>query len=133
MGYLGIVAAAPTLMLAVGLIPASAANRAVVELRKLVSAFSLLAVLAATYGAVCVARFGTMDVAFVTVSSPISLSLGLYFDSLSAIMLLLVSFIGWVIVRYAQTYLQAEASERREAGWLMAVLAAVNSNMNLLW
>jgi NAD(P)H-quinone oxidoreductase subunit 5 len=125
MGYLGIVAAAPTLMLAIGLIPTITANRAVVEMRKLASAFSMLAVLAAIFGAIGVTRFGVMDVAFVTVSFPVSLSLGLYFDSLSAIMLLLVSFIGWIIVRYSVRYLEGERNQGQFLRWTCFTLGSV--------
>ena len=40
--------------------------------------------------------------------------------------LLLVSFIGWVITRYSQTYLAGDAGQARYARWLMATLAAVS-------
>lgn len=46
-------------------------------------------------------------------------------DAVSAIMLLLVSFIGWVVVRYASTYLDGERRQGQLMGWLCAVLACV--------
>jgi NAD(P)H-quinone oxidoreductase subunit 5 len=51
--------------------------------------------------------------------------LGLRADTLGALVLLLVSFIGWVIVRYSRAYLAGEPGERRYVVWLMATLAAV--------
>jgi NAD(P)H-quinone oxidoreductase subunit 5 len=46
-------------------------------------------------------------------------------DPVSATMTLLVSFVGWVVVRYARTYLDGEARERAFHGCLLATLAVV--------
>ena len=46
-------------------------------------------------------------------------------DRLGAAMLLLVAFVGWVIVRYSQRYLQGESRERHYVRWLMTTLASV--------
>lgn len=46
-------------------------------------------------------------------------------DAISATMLLLVTFIGWVVVRYAGTYLDGEARQGAFTGWLCLTLAAV--------
>ncbi|WP_309643967.1 NADH-quinone oxidoreductase subunit L [Phenylobacterium sp.] len=46
-------------------------------------------------------------------------------DAVSVVMLLLVSFIGWVVVRYAVTYLDGEARQGAFAGWLCLTLASV--------
>ncbi len=46
-------------------------------------------------------------------------------DRVGALVLLLVAFVGWVIVRYSQTYLQGEQREAHYVRWLMATLAAV--------
>lgn len=46
-------------------------------------------------------------------------------DAIGATVAVLVSFIGWCIVRYSQTYLAAEAGETRYVAWLLATLAAV--------
>jgi NAD(P)H-quinone oxidoreductase subunit 5 len=40
-------------------------------------------------------------------------------------MLLLVSFIGWIVVRYASTYLDGEARQGAFTGWLGLTLASV--------
>jgi NAD(P)H-quinone oxidoreductase subunit 5 len=46
-------------------------------------------------------------------------------DAVSAVMLVLVTFIGWVVVRYAGTYLDGEARQGPFTGWLCLTLAAV--------
>lgn len=46
-------------------------------------------------------------------------------DAFSVIMFVLVSFIGWVVVRYAATYLDGEARQGAFTGWLCLTLAAV--------
>ena len=46
-------------------------------------------------------------------------------DAVSASMLLLVSFVGWIVLRYARTYLDGEARQGAFVGWLCAALAAV--------
>ncbi len=45
-------------------------------------------------------------------------------DAVSATMLLLVAFIGWIVVRYAGTYLDGEARQGPFTGWLCLTLAA---------
>jgi NAD(P)H-quinone oxidoreductase subunit 5 len=46
-------------------------------------------------------------------------------DGVSAVMLLLVSFVGWVVMRYAATYMDGEDRQGAFTGWLGATLAAV--------
>jgi NAD(P)H-quinone oxidoreductase subunit 5 len=46
-------------------------------------------------------------------------------DAVSATMLLLVAFVGWIVVRYARTYLDGEARQGYFMAWLCAALAAV--------
>ena len=53
------------------------------------------------------------------------LGLSLRLDAVSAVMMLLVAFIGWVVVRYAATYLDGEARQGAFTGWLCLTLAAV--------
>ncbi len=53
------------------------------------------------------------------------LGLSTRLDAVSVTMLLLVSFIGWIVVRYARTYLDGEPGQHRFTLWLLATLAAV--------
>ncbi|HUO22071.1 MAG TPA: proton-conducting transporter membrane subunit, partial [Caulobacteraceae bacterium] len=46
-------------------------------------------------------------------------------DAISAAMSLLVTFIGWVVVRYSATYLDGEARQGAFTGWLCLTLASV--------
>ena len=46
-------------------------------------------------------------------------------DIVSVVMMLLVSFVGWIVVRYAVTYVDGEARQGAFLGWLVTTLAAV--------
>ncbi|RBI85154.1 oxidoreductase [Rhodosalinus halophilus] len=46
-------------------------------------------------------------------------------DLLSVIMLLLVSFVGWVVLRYTRTYLDGEDRQGAFTGWMALTLASV--------
>jgi NADH:ubiquinone oxidoreductase subunit 5 (subunit L)/multisubunit Na+/H+ antiporter MnhA subunit len=46
-------------------------------------------------------------------------------DAVSATMLLLVAFVGWIVVRYARSYLDGEARQGAFTAWLCAAIAAV--------
>ena len=56
-------------------------------------------------------------------SGPLALAVSL--DGVSAAMTLLVAFIGWVVMRYARSYLDGEAREGRFHALMLAVLAGV--------
>ena len=65
-------------------------------------------------------------------SGPVTLGLGrgvallaLRLDAVSVSMALLVSFVGWIVVRYSRSYLDGEAREGRFHGLMLATLAAV--------
>jgi NAD(P)H-quinone oxidoreductase subunit 5 len=91
-------------------------------LPKLTEAAALLALVAAVVSAAGLALFGP------GVSPLIGLygiGLSVRLDAVSAVMLLLVTFIGWVVVRYAGTYLDGEARQGPFAGGLCLTLASV--------
>jgi len=46
-------------------------------------------------------------------------------DALSTVMLALVAFVGWLVVRYARTYLDGDARQGYFTGWLCSALAMV--------
>ena len=62
---------------------------------------------------------------FLSFSQGVALHLSLRSDALGCLMLLLVSFIGWVIVGYSQPYLGGERGQPRYIRGLMLTLAAV--------
>ncbi|MGB8622485.1 MAG: proton-conducting transporter membrane subunit [Paracoccaceae bacterium] len=46
-------------------------------------------------------------------------------DAVSATMLVLVSFVGWIVMRYSATYMDGEARQGAFIGWMSGTLAAV--------
>ncbi|WP_293574961.1 proton-conducting transporter membrane subunit [Phaeobacter sp.] len=62
-------------------------------------------------------------------SSPLvglfGVGLSVRLDVVSATMLCLVSFIGWIVLRYAATYMDGEARQGAFTGWMATTLAAV--------
>ena len=50
---------------------------------------------------------------------------GLRADKVGALVMLLVTFVGWIIVRFSHTYLQGEGRQAQYLPWLMATLASV--------
>ncbi len=56
---------------------------------------------------------------------PLTGIFGLRVDAVSLTMALLVSFIGWIVMRYSRTYLDGEAREGAFHGLMLATLAAV--------
>ncbi len=53
------------------------------------------------------------------------IGLSAHVDAVSIIMLVLVSFIGWIVLRYSITYLAAEPRQAAFMGWMLATLASV--------
>jgi NAD(P)H-quinone oxidoreductase subunit 5 len=51
--------------------------------------------------------------------------LSIRLDAVSVVMVLLVTFIGWVVVRYTATHLDGEARQGAFTGWLCMTLASV--------
>jgi NAD(P)H-quinone oxidoreductase subunit 5 len=92
------------------------------RLAKLSEAASLLALLAAVISAAALVFLGS-GVSPVVGLHGVGLSVRL--DAVSAVMLLLVTFIGWVVVRYARTYLDGEARQGRFTAWLCLTLTSV--------
>jgi len=80
-------------------------------------------------GALALAVAGAAQLA---ASGPHSLSVGsgplllaLRLDIVSAVMLVLVAFVGWIVLRYARTYLDGEAREGAFSGLILFTLAGV--------
>jgi NAD(P)H-quinone oxidoreductase subunit 5 len=53
------------------------------------------------------------------------LGLSVRLDAVSAVMLVLVAFVGWVVVRFSATYMDGEVLQGPFTGWLCLTLAAV--------
>ncbi len=83
---------------------------------------ALLAILMAGAAATVLAMGGAADSPLIGFAGA---GLSLRLDSVSVVMLLLVSFVGWAVIRYAATYLDGEARQGAFTGWLLLTLAAV--------
>jgi NAD(P)H-quinone oxidoreductase subunit 5 len=103
---------APALLSGLAAVLAAANGSAAVAWR-MARAASMAALLAAAVGLVVVVLGST------------GAGYGAQADRLGALVMLLVAFVGWVIVRYSQTYLQGERREAHYVRWLMATLATV--------
>lgn len=58
-------------------------------------------------------------------SSLATIGLSIRIDVVSATMLVLVAFVGWIVMRFSATYLDGEARQGAFLGWMAATLAAV--------
>ncbi|MEM8536558.1 MAG: proton-conducting transporter membrane subunit [Pseudomonadota bacterium] len=83
---------------------------------------ALAAMAVAAVSAVLLALQGSGDSPLFGVAG---IGLSVRLDIVSVVMLLLVSFIGWIVVRYARTYLDGEAEQARFSFWLLLTLGAV--------
>lgn len=89
---------------------------------KLAEAAALLALVAGIASTAGLIAFGP-GVSPVIGIHGIGLSVRL--DAVSAVMMVLVTFIGWIVVRYAGTYLDGEDRQGPFTGWLCLTLASV--------
>ena len=91
-------------------------------LPRLAEASALVAVVVAAVSAGLLILHGPGDSRLIGLHG---LGLSIRLDAVSVAMFLLVSFIGWVVVRYAATYLDGEARQGAFTGWLCTTLASV--------
>lgn len=115
----------PALLIACGLIPGRWANRHVQVMRSGALVLLALAFCGSLSATALLVSSGPLDVALIQTSWPIPLNLGVYFDSLAAVMLLLISFIGLIIARYSVRYLAGEATQGRFLRWILFTLGSV--------
>ena len=89
---------------------------------RLAEASAFVAIAVATVAAGLLSLDGSGDSRLIGLHG---VGLSIRLDAVSAVMFLLVSFIGWVVVRYAATYLDGEARHGAFTGWLCMTLASV--------
>lgn len=118
---LSLAALAPPLLLVTALIALVRPGRRPGALPRLAEVAALVALGLIVGGAVQAAMMGP---AVVTIGGG-AFALTLRFDVLSAVIALIVGFVGWVVVRYARSYLDGETREGAFHGLLLATLAAV--------
>ena len=107
--------AGPLALLIFGLIPSSVLNRHVQSAAQTGSRISLAVLGFSLLAAVSLSFNGPADVA-VNLATPFQL--GVYFDNLSAVVLLLVSFLLAVVARYSVNYLAGDPAQGRFTKWL---------------
>lgn len=83
---------------------------------------TLLSLLTALAALLILVRHGAGDSALL---GDAGIGLSARLDAVSASMLLLVSFVGWIVVRYSRTYMDGERRQGPFTAWLCALLAAV--------
>jgi len=116
----------PLVLLLIGLVPSRVADAHVARMRP-------LSILACTFGLFSsVAAMAYLlttgirsDVWFLTTQIE-SAPLGIYFDSLSAVMLVLIQFIGLVIAGYSIRYLDGDAAQGRFIRWICFTIGSVS-------
>ncbi len=91
-------------------------------LSRLAEAAALIAIFVASISAVLLILHGSGDSRMIGLHG---VGLSIRLDAVSSVMFLLVSFIGWVVVRYAAAYLDGEARQGAFTGWLCMTLASV--------
>lgn len=117
--------ACPALLLSCCLIPNRWANGRPAAMRRISVAFSMLALVSAIVTTFFVVRTGLISESVIQVSGLPLLNLGVYIDSLTVVMMLLISFIGWIITRYSVRYLDGEPTQGRFMRWISFTLGAV--------
>jgi len=86
------------------------------------SAATLIALLVAVGSAILLASSGPATSPLVGAHG---IGMSVRLDAVSAVMLLLVAFVGWIVARFAATYLDGEARHGAFTGWLCLTLACV--------
>jgi len=90
----------------------------------LIELLALIAV-AMAGGTMAALAFGGATTLTLAAASPALPLLAFRLDLISATMLLLVSFVGWIVVRYARVYLDGETRQGVFMAWLATTLAMV--------
>ena len=124
-----IIAFAPLALLAVGLVPAGTANRRPGAALGAARAASALALIAAFVSAAAYFIADTTAPARGLVFGAAGVGFTVYYDALSAVMALLVAFVGVIVIDYSRNYLDGDPEQGRFIKWLCLTLAAVMTLM----
>ena len=120
--YIAAVVTGPLALLAATFVPASLANRQARSCAGIASGLSL-----GVFGSAVLALIGRCLAGPLVVKGAGTgpLRLDVYFDTLSAVLLLLVSFLGAVVVRYSVNYLAGDPQQGRFIKWLCVTIGSV--------
>lgn len=114
--------AAPLLMVAIALCAAASPGRRPAGLLRAAEIGALLGIAAALAATLRLAWQGAWTAVLADFGD---FGLALRFDIVGSVMLLLVTFVGWVVLRYTASYLDGEARQGAFVGWMAATLGAV--------
>lgn len=114
--------AAVAVLLAAGLYAFAHPGRRPGRVPKIAEAAAVLAIVFAIANSIVLAMSGAGTSPLIGFAG---LGLSARVDILSAVMVLLIAFIGWVVLRYAATYMDGEDRQGIFTGWLCATLASV--------
>lgn len=119
---LWLIACGPAALLACGLLPKSVTNRNPLFMARLCHAASGVALASALAALAAHARWGALHTP--TIGGD-GIGFALYLDSLTAIMFVLVAFVGMIVIRYSRNYLDGDPGQGRFFRWLSLTLAFV--------
>ena len=112
----------PLLLLAFVSVPRCWANRQVVLMTRLAGSATVAAFVTALACVLQMALGGRVEHVFAAAGI---FKFGIYFDVLSATMLLLISFLGAIVTRYALNYLKGDDEQGHFLKWLCVTVGAV--------
>lgn len=124
-----LISSVPLLLLALGLFGSILTGKHALRIARLSSATSGLAFLCAILATLLYAAFGEMQT-FTPYSIALPENMGIfalsiYINTVTVMMLCLVSFVGFVVARYARNYLRGEKNQVRFYTWLNLTLASI--------
>jgi len=105
------VAIVPLVFLLIGIVPSRIADDQVSRTRQIAIIASFLGLFLSVVAMAYLFFFGFRSGIWFLTFDIGSVPLGIYFDSLSSMMLVLIQFIGLVIVSYSLRYLDGEATQ----------------------
>lgn len=112
----------PFALACAALVPSGTADRHPHAMRRWTYFAGLAALVASASTLVALLSFGMLRTPTTGVNG---IGLALYVDALTVIMLLLVSFIGAIVLRYSRNYLDGDPHQGRFMKWLSVTLASV--------
>jgi len=113
---------APALLLVAAAIGVLGKKRKRTADLKAIELLSVLTTAVAIMSAAMLIEFGPQTSALVGAEG---IGFSIRLDVISAVLLLLISFVGWIVVRYARVYLDGEDRQRSFMAWLCTTLAMV--------
>ena len=114
--------AAPAVLVASAAVNFFNPGRRATDALRLAEAATLVTIMVALISVGLLVRQGPFESGLIGMNG---FGLSARIDAVSATMFVLVAFIGWVVKRYARTYLDGEARQGAFAGWMCLTLAAV--------